>query len=167
VREHYGGRLAVLYPSWGLRTGQLDAAVEKDLSGFTSPELNGEIQRGHDFARHIAGLPDREVRTSRVVVYTTWLDASPEFGDDGGQNQSSWSPVHFLAVPAEERGRALGVWGENTGWGSIDEMTLCFDRLDTYALSSFFWAFEEQLYDGGGYAALGDYAELIAARGDG
>lgn len=166
VREHYDGRLAVLYPSWGLRPGQLDAAVDRDLSGFTSPELNGEVQRGHDFSRHVDGLPDREVRTSRVVVYTTWLDASPEFGDDGGQDPVGWSPVHFLASLAEERGQALEVWGENTGWGSVDEMALCFDRLDTYALSGLFWAFEEQLYGGGTYATLDDYAALIAARAD-
>lgn len=166
VRQHYGGRLAVLYPSWGLRPGQLDAAVDKDLSGFTAPELNGEIQRGHDFSRHVAGLPDPEVRTSGVVVYTTWLDASPAFGDDGGQDPVGWSPVHFLAALAEDRGSALEVWGENTGWGSVEAMALCFDRLDAYDVSGLFWAFEEQLFEQGDYATLEDYAALIAARAD-
>ncbi len=84
-----------------------------------------------------------------------------------GRIPVGWSPVHFLASLAEERGQALEVWGENTGWGSVDEMALCFDRLDTYALSGLFWAFEEQLYGGGTYATLDDYAALIAARADG
>ena len=164
VREHYDGRLAVLYPSWGLRPGQLEAATGKELSGFTAAEQNGEIQRGHDFARHVAALPGRERRNAGIVVYTTWLDASPTFGDDASSDPTVWSPVHYLAQLAVEHRPTLEVWGENTGWGAAEAMQLCFDRATAYGLTGLFWAFEEQLYDGGGdYASLHDYSQQIRA----
>jgi hypothetical protein len=159
VREHYRGRLAVLYPSWGLRPGQLDAAIAKDLSGFTSAEQNGETQRGHDFARHVAGLSD-----PKVVVYTTWLDASPAFGNDTGDDPTGWSPAHYLAWLAGNHRPALEVWGENTGWGSAEAMQLCFERVAAFGLTGLYWAFEEQLYDStADYASIDDYEALVEA----
>src|SRR5690606_18425367 len=56
VRKHYAGPLMMLYPSWGIRPGQLDAAIAADLAGTTPAEKNGELQRGFDFARFIGGL---------------------------------------------------------------------------------------------------------------
>ncbi len=164
VREHFGGRIAVLYPSWGLRPGQLEVAIAKDLSGFTAAEQNGEIQRGHDFARHVAALPGDARRSDGIVVYTTWLDASPTFGDDTSSDPASWSPVHYLAQHAADHKPALEIWGENTGWGSVKAMQLCFDRVRTYGLTGLFWAFEEQLFDSASdYASLDDYAVQIGA----
>ncbi len=157
VRRDFKGPLAVLYPSWGLRPGQLDAAISRDLSGFTSPEQNGEIQRGHDFARHVANLKD-----SKVIVYTTWLDTSPTLGDDAGDDPTRWSPVHYLAQLAGDHRPALQVWGENTGQGTVDDMQLCFDRLEAFGLTGLFWAFDDQLYDTtSDYASIDDYAAFI------
>ena len=65
------------YPSWGIRPGQIDAAVAAGLSGKTSAEANGEVPRGFDFARFIHGITD-----PNVIVYCTWLDA--HLGDDAG-----------------------------------------------------------------------------------
>jgi len=160
VRRHFDGQLAVLYPSWGVRPGQLEPAIATDLSGLSPPEQNGELQRGHDFARHIASLEDR-----KVIAYTTWLDASPSFGNETGDNPAGWSPAHYLAQLAEERRPALQVWGENTGSGTVDDMQLCFNRLDDYGLKGLFWAFESQLYaTANDYASIDDYATLIDAR---
>ncbi len=159
VRAHYDGRLAVLYPSWGVRPGQLEAAVARDLSGFTPAEQNGEIQRGHDFARHVHSLTDRQ-----TVVYTTWVDAADAIVDDAGVDRAGWSPVHYLAQLAEEHRLNLEVWGENTGWGTSEQMRLSFERVQAFGLTGLFWAFEEQLLDPGGrWATLGDYQALIEA----
>jgi hypothetical protein len=163
VRAHYDGRLAVLYPSWGVRPGQLEAAVARDLSGFTPAEQNGEIQRGHDFARHVGSLADR-----KIVVYTTWLDAAPAIVDDTGGDRAGWSPAHYLAQLAREHTLNLEVWGENTGWGAAEQMRLSFDRLQTFGLTGLFWAFEEQLLDPSGrWATLEDYQALIEALDEG
>jgi hypothetical protein len=65
----FSGRVAVLYPSWGMRTGDFDRAVATNLAGTSSPEINGEVQRGYDAKRQINLLRDRN-----VVVYGTWAD---------------------------------------------------------------------------------------------
>ena len=163
VRAHYDGRPAVLYPSWGVRPGQLDAAIARDLSGFTPAEQNGEIQRGHDFARHVASVAD-----SGVVVYTTWLDAPPSLVDDLGEDRAVWSPAHFLSQLAREHALGLEVWGENTGWGTPEQMRLSFERVQALGLTGLFWAFEGQLLDPGGrWATLEDYEALIEAFDEG
>lgn len=63
----YQGRTAVLYPSWGMRTGDFERAVATNLAGTSSPEINGEVQRGYDAARQIRALKDRN-----TAVYGTW-----------------------------------------------------------------------------------------------
>ena len=57
----------MMYPSWGIRPGQIDAAVADQLAGKTSAEVNGELPRGFDFARFIHGITDPD-----VIVYCTW-----------------------------------------------------------------------------------------------
>ncbi|GIE97069.1 beta-galactosidase [Paractinoplanes rishiriensis] len=65
----YPGRVAMLYPSWGMRAGDFERAVATDLGGTSSAEINGEVQRGYDARRQINGLRDRN-----VVVYGTWAE---------------------------------------------------------------------------------------------
>jgi glycosyl hydrolase family 42 (putative beta-galactosidase) len=65
----YAGRVAVLYPSWGMRAGDFERAVATNLAGSSSPEINGEVQRGYDAKRQIAALRD-----PNVVVYGTWAE---------------------------------------------------------------------------------------------
>ncbi|MGY1710118.1 beta-galactosidase [Geodermatophilus sp. SYSU D00758] len=153
VRHWYPGRLLMLYPSWGIRPGQLDAAVSADLAGSTSAERNGEVQRGFDFARYIRGITD-----PGVVVYTTWLNA--DASADGRADPRYWSPVKYLASLATDRPQPLAVMGENTGRDSVADMRLTFEQARRYQLQAVVWAFEPELY-GGVYASIGDYAAAI------
>jgi len=138
ARQWYRGALMMLYPSWGIRPGQIAAAVAGNLNGSTSAELNGEIQRGFDWARFVAGIHDQG-----VMVHTTWLDAP---ADDESPNPERWSPVHFLASLA--RKQSLTLSAENTGGGDLATLRLCFDRVRRYQCATFLWAFEQQLFDG-------------------
>ncbi|MFI5931753.1 beta-galactosidase [Actinoplanes sp. NPDC051494] len=65
----YRGTAAVLYPSYGMRTGDFDKAVTTNLAGTSSPEINGEVQRGYDATRQVNALKD-----PNVVVYGTWAE---------------------------------------------------------------------------------------------
>jgi hypothetical protein len=68
-RAGYPGPVAVLYPSYGMRSGDFGRAVATNLGGTSSPEINGEVQRGYDAARQIRALDD-----PNVVVYGTWAE---------------------------------------------------------------------------------------------
>ena len=155
VRQWYPGNLLMMYPSWGVRPGQLDAAVATDLSGTTPAERNGEIPRGFDFARYIRGITD-----PGVVVYTTWLNA--DASADSRPDMRYWSPVKYLANLAADRPRPLAVMGENTGRDSVTDMTVSFEQARAYQLHAVVWAFESELY-GGVHASITDYAAAIRA----
>lgn len=142
VREHYQGRLAMLYPSWGIRPGWIENAVMHDLDGSTPPEENGEIQRGYDFARLIRG-----VRDPKLIVYCTWIDSDPTFGDDASDNPARWSPVHYLSDLATRHPLKLAAMAENTGPGTPKALALSLQRARRYKLSALIWAFEPNLYD--------------------
>ncbi|MDQ6907376.1 MAG: hypothetical protein M3176_11155 [Chloroflexota bacterium] len=90
LRQYYTGQIMMLYPSWGVRLGQRDQAIAGNLGGTTSPEINGEVQRGLDFARQLGAITD-----AKVIATTTWLDA--DASRDGGTRSSDWSPVKYLA----------------------------------------------------------------------
>lgn len=156
ARQSFKGCLAMLYPSWGIRPGQLQSAIEVDLNGTTSPEKNGEVQRGFDFARFIAGIRD-----PNVVVYCTWIDSNPQWSDETSEDAARWSPVHYLASLASAHPLRLKTWGENTGRGDRAAMQLTFDRMRAYNLMGVIWAFEPDLYDGK-HASLQDYSSFIA-----
>lgn len=132
--------LAMLYPSWGIRPGQLDAAVAGRLAGDTPAEKNGEVQRALDFARCIAGIDD-----PHVVVYVTWVDSDPAFGDDAGQNPAGWSPPHWLSWLAARHPLRLSMQGENTGGGGREALRRTVERARRYRLRAVYWAFEPQL----------------------
>lgn len=158
VRSQYPGLLCMLYPSWGIRPGWIDAAVAGNLNGKTSPEKNGEIQRGYDFARFIKGIKD-----PKVVVYGTWIDAKTwQVNDDRGTNVASWSPIRFLSQLAKDHQPKLAVWGENTGPGKKDQMDISFQRAREYGLMGLVWAFDPQLHDGApGNATLEEFGAEI------
>lgn len=153
VRSVYHGKLMMLYPSWGIRPGQADAAIAVNLNGTTSAEINGEIQKGLDFARFIIDVSD-----PNVVVYTTWLDA-PDTGD-GSANPTNWSPVHYMSSLAAANPLQLRIWGENSGHNNLEEMEHCFQQMQIYNLDGMLWAFEADLYSGQ-YASFDQYAQFI------
>jgi hypothetical protein len=154
VRASYPGRLMMLYPSWGLRPGQVEAAVAGDLGGTTPAEVNGELQRGLDFARLVEGTRD-----PLLVLYTTWLDAPDE--GDGGDDPARWSPARYLSALARAHPLNLGVWGENSGRNSERDMARCLRQVQANGLQGMFWAFEPDLY-GDQYASLQSFVRLRA-----
>ncbi len=154
LRQNYGGPIMMLYPGWGIRPGQLDQAVAGNLSGSTSPEINGEVQTGTDYARQIAAITD-----ANTIVYTTWLDAP--FGDDASANPANWRPVHYLASLAAAHRPILRVAGENTGQGSPSQMRFAAAQMKAYGLAGMVWYQESELYSGQ-YATIGDYRDTIS-----
>jgi hypothetical protein len=154
VRRSYKGRLMMMYPSWGIRPGQLDAAIQTDLAGETSAEKNGELQRGYDFARFIAGIRD-----PNVVIHCTWLDGH---GNDASPNPQDWSPARFLSALAQAHRPVLSLSGENTGGGGMEALQLCLRRARELRLSAFFYAFEPHLFDGAP-PELADFKQAIEA----
>lgn len=142
VGEVYQGKMAMLYPSWGIRRNQLDEAVKGNLDGTTSAEKNGEIQRGFDFKRLVGGI-----KNPRVIVYGTWVDSNPAWSDDA-PNPLNSCPIHHLSTLAKNHPLKLRVMGENTGGGGIAALDLTFERVKQYGIEGLMWAFESDLYDG-------------------
>jgi hypothetical protein len=143
ARRHYAGPLQMLYPSWGLRPGQLDVAVSNHLSGGTAPEKNGEVQRGFDFARFIGGIRD-----PLVWVHCTWLDSNPDWSDDTSADPVRWSPPKYLAHLARLHNPPLRVSAENTGGGGMPALQLSAQRVRELNLDALYWAFVPALFDG-------------------
>lgn len=143
VRRFYAGPLQMLYPSWGLRPGQLDAAVASDLAGVTPPEKNGELQRGFDFARFIDGIRDPD-----VWVHCTWLDSNPDWSDETSPDPARWSPPKYLAHLARLHQPPLRVSAENTGGGGMPALQLSARRIRELNIEAVFWAFAPDLFDG-------------------
>ena len=153
ARRYFSGPLFMLYPSiGGLRPGQLEAAARGDCDGSTGPEKTGEVGRGYDMARYVAGIRD-----PLVVVYSTWLDGFPG-ADDASPDPARWSPGHYLAGLAAAHRPPLPVGGENTGQpDDVANLRLTFQRMRENRLCVLFWAFEPTLFDGkGGHATLAD-----------
>ncbi|KAA6301634.1 MAG: hypothetical protein EZS26_002240 [Candidatus Ordinivivax streblomastigis] len=151
VRKYFDNEMAMLYPSWGLRDGQLEAAIKVNLNGTTDTEKNMEVQRAHDFRRFIEGITD-----PKVIVYGTWIDSNPEWS-----SASNPCPIEFLATAAKNNPLKLKVMGENTGGGGIAEMELTFKRMADNGLAGIMWAFENDLYDSTS-PTLTNYTRLIA-----
>jgi hypothetical protein len=156
VRRSFSGPLLMLYPSTGgLRPGQLEAAIQDDAAGHTPPEKTGEVGRGFDTARFVAGITD-----PNVVVYSTWVDGFP-FCDDTSADQARWNPAHFLAHLAGSHVPPLLCGGENTGQpDDVANMEFTFRHLREARLCVFFWAFEPDLFLPG-RATCDDYRRLI------
>ena len=111
------GRIAMLYPSHGMRAGDLAAAVATDLSGRSSAEINGEVQRGYAFARQVAALTD-----PKVVVYGTWGD--------------NIAVMAYLAALARQHHRLVMV--ENAGGNDETDLDLALGAAARLRVSAFF-----------------------------
>ena len=135
-RSHFPSPwLQVLYPSWGLRPGDTDAAVARDLDGSTPPAGWGTLAEGLDWTRQINSLPD-----SHVQVYGTWM----ERGDDGS-TANTLAPTHYLATLGAARG--LPAVGENASTGDdVTMMTTVVQRTRDWGLAGLMWLDEPSLY---------------------
>jgi hypothetical protein len=143
----------MLYPSWGIRPGQAEAAVEANLDGSTSAEQNGEVQRGLDFERQVRAIEDED-----VLVTTTWLDA--DASGDARADPRYWSPAKYLSSLADDHPLCLRAYGENTGRGDWEAMELSASQMRRYGFLGMAWYNEEQLFSGR-YATPRDYERVI------
>lgn len=158
LREWFSGDLCMLYGSWGIRPGGIEAAVQTNLDGSSPAEKVGEISTGYDWARMIGGIQD-----PRVLVYCTWIDAPPKDCDDHGDNPVRWSPVHWQASLARANPLKLRVWGENTGRNDLVAMQVSFARAREFGLIGLLWAFEGDLFaePARGFATFADLSKMI------
>jgi hypothetical protein len=141
TRAHYPGVIAVLYPSWGIRRGDVEAAVAGNLCGRSRMERAGEIQRGYDHARQIAALRDPD-----VAVWGTWAENTATIGR--------------LAALADAHGRRK--MGENSGRDTPAELAAAVHAARVYRLSAFLWVRAEEAYCRcNGWATIDDYEALI------
>jgi hypothetical protein len=127
--------IEVLYPSFGARPGDEQAAVRTGLDG-QSPRTD-EIVMGDVPALLVPRIPAERRRAGtdlRIVAYTTWLD-----GPNVGTTQQSESPIAYLASLATPRGIPLA--GENTAAdaNSAAALALCATRARHYHLLGFMW----------------------------
>ena len=146
VRQHYNGRLVMLYGSWGIRPGM----VEKELQGDLANPKQTELSLGYDFDRLIGAVDD-----PLVFPCTTWIDANPDFGKD--------PPVAYLAGLLKAHPKQLQLWAENPGHADLAAMKLSFERARACNVSTLIWAFEPDLFDGK-HASLKDLQDLIEPR---
>jgi hypothetical protein len=141
-RSGYSGTIGVLYASWGMRAGDFDKAVSTNLSGTSSPEINGEVQRGYDHARLAAALTDRN-----IALWGTWAEKVGTL---------SW--LSSLAKP-----RGLGLMGENSGSDTSDKMAATKTEAVMYGASLMMWIRASELYCGCGYATIEDFNRVAAS----
>jgi hypothetical protein len=141
VRRSYPGTIAVLYPSWGIRPGDLEVAAAAGLCGRSRVERSGEIQRGYAHARQIGALTD-----PAVAVWGTWMENT--------------ATIARLAELADTRG--LAKMGENSGHDAPAELAGAVHAARVYRLSAFLWIRAEQAYCRcSGWATIDDYEAQI------
>jgi hypothetical protein len=143
LRRWYSGLIAVVYPSWCVRPGDVGRALAGKLCGRSSAERNGEIQRGLDHARQIRRLP----RAGKLVVWGSWVD---------NVGYASW-----IFGLADKRG--LAKMGENSGDSTnVAAMRAAVSNARTFGLSAFMWVRAAQAYCRCGvYASIDDYQHFI------
>lgn len=145
------GQLPVLLPGWGLRPGQLAAALADGLDGRSRAEQGGMLASGEDWPQQVAVL----ARQPRALAYTTWLDAEAD-----GTSTQLISPVQYLVqLAAQDR---VPVAGENTGQPSVSALQLCLARVESLRLSGMMWMNAPDLLAGRGGVTLADYARSAA-----
>lgn len=137
ARGFPGTDLHLMLPSWGLRPGQVDAAVAGKLTGTTSGELTGAITQGLDWTVQTRLLTRYG---SRGVAYSTWLDAPTQ-----GTSPRYLSPIEYLSTLATPLGVALA--GENTGGTDPASMQLCLQRVQSLHLRGMLWMTASDLLD--------------------
>ena len=129
----FATKVLVLLPGWGERPGDVANEVASLLT-LNMPEFN----EGLDWSHLLDSLPD----ASNSVAYTTWLDA-PTYG----QTPQLEDPADYIASLAARYHLRLG--GENTGDGTIANVTLCFDRAKELRFYVVQWMDESQLIHSG------------------
>ena len=134
----YRGSITMLYPSYGMRPGDFNKAVGTNLAGTSSPEINGEVQRGYDFDRQITALTD-----PKVVVYSTW-----------GDNPA---PVTYLAGLASAH--HLSFMAENGGGNSAAQIDVALKTAAAAGATTFYLVRAPQFFCScTGYATIAQAA---------
>ncbi len=142
--------LQLLKPSWGLRPGDADAAVARNLDGSTNPAGWGTLAMGLDWQRQVAAVAD-----PHVMLYASWM----ERGDDGA-TPTTMAPAHYLATLGAARG--LRTAGENADASDgAATMATVVQRARAWGLAGLMWLDEPSLFGGG--ASLATYGSLIRA----
>ena len=142
VRRFYPGTIAVLYPSLGVSSGDIRAAIDDNLCGGTAAQRSGDLQRGYNHAGQIAALPG-----DGVAVWATWVD-NPE-------------AVRRLAALA--RARHLPLMGENSGRDGPAAMRSAVAEARRSGLSAFLWVRASEAYCFcQGLATIDEYTEAVA-----
>ncbi len=145
----FSASVEVLYPSFGVRPGDEQAATASGLDGV-SPRAD-ELVMGAVPAVLVPRIPAerRSVGTRDVIVaYTTWLD-----GPGPGTTPQAESPIAYLASIAQPLDIPLA--GENTA-GDADNraaLQLCATRARDYHLLGFMWFDDAALALPGGLTA--------------
>ncbi|HEV7678675.1 MAG TPA: hypothetical protein VGQ42_08915 [Candidatus Dormibacteraeota bacterium] len=152
-RSHFASPwIEVLMPSWGIRPGELDAAVARNLDGSTPPAGWGTLAEGLDWTRQVNAISD-----AHAMLYGTWM----ERGDDG-QTAGSMAPSHYLATLGAQRG--FPVAGENASSGDdVTTMQAVVQHARDWGLAGLMWLDEGSLY--ANPANLATYAVFINAGG--
>lgn len=144
LRNAFNADLTVMYPSYGVRPGDEDAAVKV---GIVSNTIRAsELQQGVDFARLVPILRKASSATStkRVIAYSTWIDG-PSFG----ATPTTIDPVGYLAYLCSPLG--IPVAGENTASSANDPaaMRTALARVTQYGLVGLLWFGGSDLLTGG------------------
>jgi hypothetical protein len=145
--------LQVLFPSWGIRPGQVADAVAAGLHGTTAAEQGDMISAGLDWTAQVAALAPWK---PRGVVYTTWLDAPSHAGTPQLE-----SPIAYLASLAATW--SLPLAGENTGNPGTQALDLSLARARQFHLTGVMWMSARNLLSGAGGLSLNDFAAAIKA----
>jgi hypothetical protein len=148
-RSHFPSAwMQLLKPSWGLRPGDVEQAVARNLDGSTNAAGWGTLSMGLDWQRQVNALSDRHVQ-----LYCSWM----ERGDDGG-TPNTMAPGHYLATLGAARGlRTAGENADPNAGGAM--MTTVVQRARAWGLVGLMWLHENSLYSSS--ASLGHYAALI------
>lgn len=128
----------VLFPSWGLRPGMVDAAIAAGLHGTTNAEVNGMISSGLDWDSQVSMIAHLGIP---ATIYSTWIDAPAQ-----GTTAAQIPPIAYLAGLAQKYG--LPVAGENTGGGGSAAMALSISRTLQYHLSGMMYMCGEFIANG-------------------
>jgi hypothetical protein len=124
-----------------MRAGDFDKSVATNLSGTSSPEINGEVQRGYDHARQINAITDHG-----AAVWGTWVENT--------------GTISWLASLADAKG--LKKFGENSGGNGPTEMATAVGAAVKYGLAGFLWVRASEAYcNCNGNATMSDYARDI------
>lgn len=102
----------------------------------------------------------KTIEDDNVLVTTTSLDS--DASRDDGQDPRYWSPAKYLSSLVESNPIHLGLYGENTGSGSLADMLVSVYQMQRYRLMGMAWYDEEQLFSGR-YATLEDYKRVITS----